>query len=46
MLIFGLDGASIPTVSIMVAILHAALQPMNHGFSEDDAAQLFDEWIE
>jgi hypothetical protein len=45
MLIFGLDGSSIPTVSMMVAILHAALQPMHHGFSEDDAAQLFDDWI-
>lgn len=46
MMIFGLDGRNIPTVSMMVSILHAALQPMYHGMSEDDAAQLFDSWIE
>lgn len=45
MMIFGMDGGNIPTVSVMVAILHASLQAMNHGFSEDDAAQLFDDWI-
>ena len=42
--IFG-NGDTIPTVTVMVAILHAALQQYNHGISHDDAFNIFDEWI-
>lgn len=44
--IFGMDGETIPTVGTMVAILHAALQPYNHGITVDDAFGIFDKWIE
>ena len=43
--IFG-DGDTIPSVTSMVAILHAALQQYNHGYSLNDAYDLFDEYLE
>lgn len=42
--IFG-DGASIPTVTTMVQILHASLQQLNHGVSLEDAYNIFDEYL-
>jgi hypothetical protein len=43
--IFG-NGETIPTVTTMVAILHASLQQYNHGISSNDAFDIFDTWIE
>ena len=43
--IFG-DGDTIPTVTVMVAILHASLQQYNHGITLNDAYDIFDAWIE
>ena len=43
--IFG-DGETIPTVTVMVAILHASLQQYNHGINLNDAYDIFDTWIE
>jgi hypothetical protein len=45
--IFGLnpDSPEIPTVSAMVAILHASLQQYNHGISLNDAYDMFDEYL-
>ena len=43
--IFG-NGDTIPTVTIMVAILHASLQQYNHGISSNDAYDIFDAWLE
>ena len=42
--IFG-DGDTIPPVTAMIAILHAALQPLNHGVTETDAMDIFDEYL-
>lgn len=42
--IFG-DGDTIPTITTMVAILHASLQQYNHGISTNDAFDIFDEWL-
>lgn len=42
--IFG-NGDTIPTVTVMVAILHASMQQYNHGISMNDAYDIFDEWI-
>ena len=42
--IFG-DGETIPTITVMVAILHAALQQYNHGISLNDAYDVFDAWL-
>lgn len=42
--IFG-DGETIPTVTVMVAILHASLQQYNHGITLNDAYDLFDEYM-
>lgn len=43
--IFG-DGDEVPTVTVMVTILHAALQQLNHGITVNDAYDIFDTWIE
>lgn len=42
--IFG-DGEQVPTVTAMVAVLHAALQQYNHGITLTDAYDIFDEYI-
>lgn len=42
--IFG-KGDTIPTVSTMVAILHASLQSYQHSISMDDAYNIFDEYL-
>lgn len=43
--IFG-NGDTVPTVTTMVTILHAALQQYHHGISENDAYDIFDAWLE
>jgi hypothetical protein len=43
--IFG-DGDTIPTITTMVLILHAALQPYNHGININDAYDIFDSWLD
>lgn len=43
--IFG-NGDTIPTITVMVAILHASLQQYNHGISSNDAYDIFDAWLE
>ena len=35
----------IPTITEMVAILHASLQQFNHGISINDAYDIFDAWL-
>jgi hypothetical protein len=42
--IFG-NGETIPTITVMVSILHASLQQYNHGISLNDAYDIFDEWL-
>ena len=42
LMIFGLNGERIPTVTEMVHILHASLQAYNHGISLNDAYDIFD----
>ena len=42
--IFG-DGDTIPTVTVMIKILHAAMQQYNHGITVEDAADIFDEYL-
>ena len=44
LMIFG-DGETIPTITTMINILHAALQQYNHGISLEDAAAIFEEWL-
>lgn len=43
--IFG-NGETLPTISIMVSILHASLQKYHHGISENDTYDIFDKWLE
>ena len=45
-MIFGLDGETIPTVSAMVVILHAALQYYHHGITLEKAYDIFDAYLE
>ena len=42
--IFG-SGDTVPTITVMVAILHASLQQYNHGITLNDAYDIFDEYI-
>ena len=42
--IFG-DGSTIPTITVMVNVLHASLQQYNHGISMSDAYDIFDEYL-
>lgn len=44
--IFGANNDTIPTVTTMVAILHASLTQYNHNMNLNDAYDLFDEWLE
>ena len=43
--IFG-DGTTLPTVESMVNVLYAALQPLNHGITLNDAYDIFDAYLE
>lgn len=43
--IFG-DGETIPTITVMVTILHASLQQFNNGITMNDAYDIFDSWLE
>lgn len=42
--IFG-RGDTIPTISVMVAVLHAALQQYEHGITLEGAYDIFDEYL-
>ena len=44
LMIFG-NGDTVPTITVMVAILHASLQQMNHGITLNDAYDIFDEYL-
>ena len=43
--IFG-NGETVPTITIMVAVLHASLQQYNHGITLNDAYDIFDKYLE
>ena len=43
--IFG-NGDTIPTITVMVRILHASLQALEHGITLDDAYDIFDAWLD
>ena len=43
--IFG-DGSTIPTITVMVNVLHASLQHFTHGITLKDAYGIFDEYLE
>ena len=45
LMIFG-NGDKVPTITTMVQILNAALQPMNHGITLDDAYGIFDKYLD
>ena len=42
--IFG-NGDTIPTFTVMVNVLHAALQQLNHGITLNDAYDIFDDYL-
>lgn len=44
--IFGADYETIPSITTMVAVLHASLQQYNHGISLNDAYDIFDEFLD
>lgn len=43
--IFG-KGDTIPSVTVMVEVLHASLKQYQHSITFDDAFNIFDSWIE
>lgn len=42
--IFG-DGDTIPTITVMVQILHASLQQYHHNVSLTNAYDIFEDWL-
>ena len=42
--IFG-NGDTIPTVTTMVQVLYAALQPLEHGITLEKAYEIFDDYL-
>lgn len=44
LMIFG-NGETIPTITTMVNVLHAALQQYHHGISVNDAYDIFETWL-
>ena len=42
--IFG-NGDTMPTITTMVQILYASMQPLNHGITLEDAYNIFDEYL-
>ena len=44
--IFGANNDTIPTVTVMVSVLHASLQQYNHGINLNDAYDIFDKYLE
>jgi len=44
LMIFG-NGDTIPTITVMVNVLHAALQQYHHGISVNDAYDIFEAWL-
>lgn len=42
--IFG-NGDKIPTITVMVQILHASLQSLEHGITVDKAYDIYDTWL-
>lgn len=44
--IFGANGDSVPTITVMVNVLHAALQQYNHGINLNDAYDIFDNYLQ
>ena len=42
--IFG-NGDTVPTISVMVAVLHNSLQQYQHGITKNDAYDIFDEYL-
>lgn len=45
LMIFG-NGDTVPTISVMVAVLHASLQQYHHGITLEKAYDIFDEYLE
>ena len=43
--IFGANNDTIPTITVMVNILHAAMQQYNHGITLNDAYNIFDDYL-
>ena len=43
--IFDMGGDNLPSVTSMVAVLHASLQQYNHGISLNDTYDIFDEYL-
>jgi hypothetical protein len=45
-MIFGDNYETMPTVTVMVTVLHASLQAYEHGITLNDAYDIFDAYIE
>lgn len=44
--IFDTNGEQLPSITAMVAVLHASLQQYHHGISLNDAYDIFDAYID
>lgn len=46
LMVFGSTGERVPAITEMVAILHASLQPLQHGVTLETATNIFDTYLE
>lgn len=46
MIFGGIKGDCIPTITAMVAILHASVQKYHHGITLNDAYDIFEKWLD
>lgn len=44
-MLLDMDNGVMPKLGDMITILHATLQPLNHGISMDDACDIYDNYI-
>lgn len=44
-MIFGVNGDKVPSITDMVSILHASLQPLQHNITIEEAYGIFDQYL-
>lgn len=45
LLIFGVNGDVVPTISVMVSVLHNSLQQYHHSITINEAYEIFDAYL-
>ena len=46
LLIGAINNEQMPSLKVLIAVLHASLQSLEHGMSEDKVYELYDKWVD